>query len=268
MILDSPAFPDRKLHHNYLRRVMAPYDMLFKYCGDEDGCSDPRESRQLQRAFWNLYHELNRSPLRVVVKNPYTGRRLPVVLNGERFLGAVSEGVYGSEIFRQLKHILHDLEDGDTRSLYPYLKSYLVFLLDQTYGDLSAEAHYCHETKPFTDFDLIRRLSDELPAGYIRATAKLSIDWPDNCAQMAVTAGAPDLAQALETDTPTLFLQGTLDTITPLSDVEARRESFSNGALLTFDLSHDVLGSSTCAEALVADFVRTGVMQDKAVACD
>ena len=256
MILDSPAFPSLKKHHNYLQRVMAPYEMLFSQCGDEDGCADEKESESLQARFWEMHAHLNQNPLKLRVVNPFTRNRIPVILNGERFLSAVAEGVYGTDIFRELKQIMRDLAAGDTRSIYPYLKSHLAYLLDRRYGDVSADAHYCYEDKPFIDFDLIRKLSDELPAGYIRDTNKLWLDWPDQCERMEVRPGSPELARAVAIDTPTLFLQGTLDAITPLSDVESQRTYFPDSELLTFELSHDILGSSGCAEIMAGYFIQ------------
>ena len=268
LILDSPVFPNLKAHHNYLDRVLAPYKMLFKNCGDEDGCASDEESEQLQADFWTLHDDLNENPLPMRVENPYTEREIPVILNGERFLAAVSEGVYGTEIFKELKKIVSDLGAGDTGSIHRYFESYLAFLLDKTYGDLSAEAHYCFEDKPFLDFDLMRQLSDALPAGYIRDTTKLSLDWPDKCDLMGIQPAGPEWAEAVTIEQPTLFLQGALDAITPLSDVEIQQENFQHSELLLFDLSHDILGSSHCAEKMAGYFIQHKTVGNVEAICE
>ena len=267
MILDSPVFPAIKAHHNYVQRVLAPYEMLFKHCGDEDGCANDQESEQLQAEFWRLQRHLNLYPLEMRVVNPYTQTRIPVILNGERFLSAIAEGIYGKEIFTELKQVMQDLSTGSTRSIYPYVKSLLAYLLDRNYGDVSSDAHFCYEGKPFTDYDLMHQLTDELPAGYIRDTSKLSLDWPDQCDLMEIKAGSPELAQAVAIATPTLFLQGTLDAVTPLSDVEMQIANFSHSDLLTYDQSHDILGSSPCAQQMAGHFIQHKSVGDAAEVC-
>ncbi len=267
MILDSPVFPAIKKHHNYLQRVMAPYEMLFKQCGDVDGCANDREAELFQQEFWRLHAQLNAKPLRMKVMNPYTHNKIPVILNGERFLSAVAEGIYGDEIFTELKQLMQDLSTGNTSSIQPYVESLLAYLLDRSYGDVSTDAHYCYEDKPFVDYDLIRQLTDQLPAGYIRETSKLSIDWPDQCELMEIKPGSPELAQAVTTPTPTLFLQGTLDAVTPLSDVESQIDNFSQGELLTYDLSHDILGSSACAKKMAGYFIQHKALGNSAEIC-
>ncbi len=267
MILDSPVFPAIKKHHNFLQRVMAPYEMLFKNCGDADGCADEQEAELFKLAFWQLHAQLNDKPLSMIVLNPYTSKKIPVVLNGERFLSAVAEGIYGDEIFTELKQVMQDLRAGNTSSIHPYVESLLAYLLDRNYGDVSSDAHFCHEDKPFIDLDLIRQLTDQLPAGYIRDTSKLSIDWPDQCELMEIKPGGPELAQAVTTATPTLFLQGTLDAVTPLSDVESQIDNFSQGELLTYDLSHDILGSSACAKKMAGYFIQHKALGQSAEIC-
>lgn len=256
LILDSPVFPAIKIHHNYLERVLTPYRLLFQNCGDEDGCADENESLQIQALFWGIHKHLNNHPINLIFSNPNTRKKLPVSFNGERFLNAVSEGVYGTQIFTQLKQILIDLNVGNARSVYPYFKGYLAFALDKFYGDISAEAHYCFEDKPFIDFDLIRKLSNDLPQGYIRETAQLALDLPDFCEQMDIKAGNPELGRAAIIDSPTLLLQGTLDAITPMIDIKKQIANFRQSELLTFDLSHDILGSSSCAEKIAAIFIK------------
>jgi pimeloyl-ACP methyl ester carboxylesterase len=254
LLLDSSAFPNLKAHHKYVETIMARYNALFNACQTSSRCDDTAE--QLEKYFWQLHRYLNDQPIEMEVNHPYTSNKLKIVLNGERFLGAVFEGIYGTDIFDDFKQILVDLSKRETKSILPYLDNYLSFLLSETYGDISMEAHYCYEDKPFTDYDLMRKLADNLPEGYIRDINRLAIDWPDNCDLMDIAPADSALAEAADINVPTLFLHGELDTITPLADVMSQKQYFKNSEVITFQLSHDILGTSACAEIMAAYFLQ------------
>jgi len=256
LVLDSPVFPNLKRHHHYVRKIMHKYDLLFRDCGTADKCQNPDEPQKLFHHFWNMHRYLNDYPMSIVVQHPYKNEKLPVTLNGQRFLAAILEGTYGTEIFTELKQILFDISIGDSRSIKPYLVGHLEFLLDETYGDITIDTHYCYEDKAFIDFELIRVLAEQLPRGYIRYVNKLAIDWPDHCDAMNIKPADATIAQVIRIDKPTLILQGELDSITPLSDVRAQEQYFNHLQVETFELSHDVLSSSDCAEKLAAYFIR------------
>ena len=141
------------------------------------------------------------------------------MLNGERYLAAIMTGMYGTQIFKDIPQIIIDLEADQYESLAPYLEAHLMYLLDTRYGDVSADAHFCYEDKPFTDFDLMKDLALELPEGYIRDTTLLTLNCPDHCTKMQIEPGVPRVARIRPNEIPTLFLHGELDTITPLTDV-------------------------------------------------
>ena len=68
-------------------------------------------------------------------------------------------------------YLIADLERGETDSLRPYLWYHVDYMLDEDWGDVSEMAHYCYESRPFTDTEQIRARIPELPAGYLRDTA-------------------------------------------------------------------------------------------------
>ena len=186
---------------------------------------------------------------------------------GHRLVESLINGTYGEEIFYALPTIISDLEQRRTATLAPFIEDYLSYLLDPTFGDVSASSHYCYETKPFTDFDRMREVAKALPVGYIREVAMLGLDWPDYCDALAVGPGEARLGSPVETDVPTLFLHGSLDPVTRLEDVRAQLRQFPNGVLITFPLSHDVLNSAQCAEVIAAKFVHHPFSNESELTC-
>lgn len=260
MILDSATFPNLKSHHNFIERTLAPYEALYGYCEINSNCDAPIPN--FKQRMWKLHQELNENPLEVEIAS------LKIVLNGERFFAAISEGIYGETIFEDIPDIITELEQGESRAIRPYLEDHVSYLLDPSYGDVSTLSHYCYEDKAFIDFDLMRRLADELPEGYIRSMAILAIDWPDYCDRMEIEPGNPELAEATKTNIPSLFLHGELDTITPLSDVISQKSDFKNSQIVTFNLSHDILSSSECAEYIAAEFVDDNMTDVEKISCE
>ena len=266
MILDSATFPNLKLHDNYFQKTMAVYEALYNYCNAKAGCKKPIPNTE--QRIWNLHKELNKNPIKLEIKHPYQNEKIEILLNGERFISSLIDGIYGKQIFSDLPKIIAELEARRTKAITPYLEDLASYLLDTSYGDISFHSHYCYEEKGYTDFTLIRKEANKLPSGYLRDTAILSLDFPDYCNKMEVTSGGPVIATATKTDIPTLFLHGTLDTITPLSDVINQRKSFSHHHLITYKSSHDVLSSEECSEVVAAKFIKNTNIDRKALDCN
>ena len=253
MVLDSAVFPNIKGHHNFIARTMAPYRALLNYCETSSECVAPLQD--LEQRIWYLHKRLNQYPLNVTIPHPYEADTLRVLLNGERFLSAIMMGVYGEKIFEDIPRIINELEAGQYESLVPYLEAYLMYSLDTQYGDISAEAHFCYEDKAFTDFDLMKQLAHELPAGYIRDTTLLVLNWPDYCDKMQIPPGNSKVATIKPNDIPMLFVHGELDTITLLNDVLEQKSNYNQSQLVTFPVSHSVLSADVCAEYTSAEFI-------------
>jgi pimeloyl-ACP methyl ester carboxylesterase len=253
MVLDSATFPNLKPHDNYLNKTMARYLALYNHCSLTSDCTTPPEN--IENRIWSLHQALNLNPIKLEIDHPYNNNKIDVLLNGERFISALLDGTYGEKIFYDLRHIIPQLERRRALTITPYLENHIAYLLDPTYGDVSATSHYCYEDKPYTNFDSIRIHADKLPKGYIRNTVLLSIDFPDYCNEMLIGAGDPVVSMATKTDIPTLFLHGELDTITPLSDVIEQRKLFTKNCLITHKLSHDVLSNNKYAERTAAKFI-------------
>ena len=254
MVLDSATFPNLKPHDNYLNKTMAIYLALYNHCSLTSDCTTPPEN--IENRIWSLHKALNLNPIRLEIDHPYNNNKIDVLLNGERFISALLHGTYGEKIFYDLRNIIPQLERRRALTITPYLKKHIAYLLDLTYGDVSAANHYCYEIKPYTDFESMRIQADKLPKGYLRDTALLSMDFPDLCSEMPISAGDPIVSMATKTDIPTLFLHGELDTITPLSDVIEQRKLFTKNCLVTYKLSHDVLSNNKYAERTAAKFIR------------
>ena len=84
---------------------------------------------------------------------------------------------------------------------------------------------------------------------------------------MLIGASDPSVSAKTKTDIPTLFLHGELDTITPLSDVTEQRKTFTKNCLVTYKLSHSVLGGNKYAQRVAAKFIGDNKRDQKTLDC-
>ena len=260
MILDSAAFPHVLFDDEYRQRTLAPYKAIYNYCSLVERCSVAMENTK--ERIWAIYQMLERNPISLRIENYNTGEMLDTVLNGERFISVLLNATYGMSIFHDLPAIVEELEQRTTSKIKPYFEDYVAFLLDTQWGDVSFQAHYCYETKPFLNFDQLRKSIDLLPKGYIQDLALFSIESHDFCKEMNIPAVDQSFAEERLIRVPTLFLQGEHDTVTPLSDVQNEKKLFTKSRLIIYSVAHSVITADECAEVSAGKFVDDPLMSD------
>ena len=248
IILDSACFPDLKMDYNYHLQTMDSYNALYNYKDKIKDSNVTHDEINIKKRVWALHKKLNKYPLAIDY--------LDLKVNGNDFIDALLEGVYGTKIFKDLPQIVRDIEQNITKSFLPYFKTYIDYLMDRTYGDISSMAHYCYEDKPFINFATIREEQKKLPEGFIKKDAILSFKSNDFCKEMNISSNDKTLAEPIKTDIPTLFIHGEFDSITPLRDVKAEMKNFKDSKLLIYKTSHSVLGTEKKIEEDVAEFLK------------
>ena len=266
MVLDSSFVSSIGFHEYYLEQTLRPYQMLFDYCSYDPECRQPIDD--VEKRFWAIHQALNEKPIWVDLYEIDGKDTLTVLFDGERFLPAIMEGIYDTQIFIDLPKIIEELEGGNVHTLWPYLWLNVTYLLDRGWGDVSGMAHYCYEQKPQIDFPKIKEQFDQLPPGYLREIAPILFDWPDHCEQMQMDSIAPHPVPSKKSLVPTLFLHGNYDSVTPLSNVRKIEGLFEHAHLLIFDLSHGILGKSDCAMNETEKFVKDPGSYRDAGACN
>ncbi|MFK8028838.1 MAG: alpha/beta fold hydrolase [Gammaproteobacteria bacterium] len=256
MILDSATFLDMPRHEVLVREITEPYRKLFDHCTVTQNCTNlpvQLQDRTEQR-FWSLISKLDAHPVPVTVLHPDSLEELTVVLTGWRFLDSMLWGVYEETIFTDFPNILTELENGQGRTVRPYVEDILDYLLDESFGDISAASHYCIDRKPYIDEAKVREKIDTIPYEYTKNIARLGLEYLDYCEEMNIRTQGGKLDQPIITDVPTLFVHGRLDSVTLLDHVTERLNYFSNGHIVTSSQAHIVL-DDPCVLATAKQFL-------------
>ena len=255
LILDSAAFPNIRRDDNFIHRTLAPYEALINYCELDKNCVKSMDD--VDSRLWDLHKEFNENPIELSVDHPWENKKINLVMTGDRFLEILFLSVYDNIIFEDFPHLIGELEQNTFDLIRYYSIFYLSHHLDDTFGDMSFSSHYCFEEEPYLDRKKMLQGADEIDNRWLRDFIENGVNWPENCEGYKLDSQYfVDLATANIIDVPTIFVQGYADPITPLADIEAQAERFSNHKIVTFYASHSVLSSTTCAEYAVEDFIK------------
>ncbi len=266
LVLDSATFISTHEHDYFIDRLMAPFDLLFGYCGLTGNCH--KTADKIEWDLNELYRVFNASPLTVKAFHPYENVEMNVVVTGSRFIEIISFGIYGKEIYSDLSKIITDMNKRNAVSLMPYLNDYIAFMLDDTYGDVSAMAHECFEILPFTDIEKEKQMVKHLPNGFLKEMTITNLNNRQTyCKLMEIEKADRQMAEYFYITAPTLFLHGKLDKVTRVEEVIERKQYFPNSALTYFELSHSIVNQDACAQKVVTQFLKT-YQTDDLMSCE
>ena len=250
MVLDSAYFPNLKDLRHFLLNAYPVFLRLYNYADvvNKMGVDvNITMDMDIKTRIWNLHEKLNNYPLDVGF--------LDLKVDGNNFINTLVVGAYGTDIFTKLPQVIREMENNNSKTFSDFFESYLLFLEDKDYAVISSLTHYCYEHEPFIDFEKLNKQIFKLDKGYMQENARKTVQMNYFCKEMNITSTDKSLADAIKTDTPTLFIHGMFDTVTPLIDVLEQMKGFSNSKLLTYNTSHSVMEDGE-VEKVVAQFIK------------
>jgi len=267
LILDSPAFPALKNLDDPAARFLSAFVQLENYCDIDPKCTDPLEN--VTARLLQLVSQLDADPITLSFPSGFLGSPLPVTLNGQTFASILFYAVYGHEIYRDIPAIITELEQNDVSTFYGYIDNYVAMVKDQNYSGITMISHLCYDEVPFVDHVKLTAAIEAGLTGFLREGALYTYTWPAAICHVlgAVEPNAQMIAQ-INTAIPTLFLQGALDTVTPLSDVQKQLPYFSQAQLRVYPLAHGVYGQLACVKEDVAAFLKAPLLNNAPATCE
>lgn len=264
LILDSPAFPAVKRIKDPVARFLRPLKQLANYCEIDPTCVEPIDAVSVR--LQQLVIQLNDDPIHLSLPSGFLGSPLPVKLTGDTFMNILFFAIYGHDIYRDIAKVITELEQRDISTFYRYIDNYVELIKDQNYSGISMISHLCYDEVPFVDQQRIRAALREGLTGSMQEGALYTYTWPaDICPVFGDTVPNKRMVQQIRTAIPTLFLQGSLDSVTPLEDVQQQLEYFSQRQLRVYPLAHGVHGILDCVDKDLQAFL-AAPLQDSAPA--
>lgn len=266
LILDSPAFPALKSMKDPVARFLRPLQQLVNYCEFDPSCVEPIDavSTRLQQ----LVTQLNADPIHLSLPSGFLGSPLPVKLTGDTFMSILYFAIYGHDIYSDIAKVITELEQRDISTFYRYIDNYVELIKDQNYSGISMISHLCYDEVPFVDHARLTAALQQGLTGHMRDGALYTYTWPaDICPVFGETLPNKRMVQQIRTAIPTLFLQGSLDSVTPLEDVQQQLEYFSQRQLRVYPLAHGVHGSLDCVDEDLQAFLAAPLQDSEPAMC-
>ena len=256
MVLSSAALPGSTNLNPVMELETEVFERAFAWCENADTC----KVDSLRERFWNLVANLNQLPLVLDDLPPrfsddYSLYRF--VLTGDRLVSIIASALYDPEAYRYFVDLVEELELAKTRILEDALDIWLADRFDVLWSDPVYFSHYCVEEHPFVDYERAfheAKRSDNQALAVI-VTEELS-SLQSICESWKLVRAEPIESKPIKSRLPVLFLQGSLDPVTPLEQLQQQRPSFKNNALLVFqDSSHWGRVEGSCAMEAAGHFI-------------
>ena len=200
-----------------------------------------------------LQARLDAAPMPVPVDGA-DGRRDFFLLDGDRLVEVLIDTFYDWDAIAALPRLIHEAANGNDDRLKEAASTYFNSLLDQTISDGMALSVTCREEYPFEQGAPIAAAIKAHPRF---AHLTLTDSTLAACPIWGVGRSPAIESQPVTSDVPALLLSGDYDVVTPPYWAEAAVRHLSHGHLVKFPgIGHGVIASDTCADAVVAAFLK------------
>jgi len=208
-ILEGTAPMSFKNPLPHARSAQGALDGLFKECEEQPSCRAAFPA--LRQEFAALMERLRKAPAKVTIKDPATGKKVPVELTWQRFAEVLRVLTYRFPAQRSVPRLLHLAATGD---LAPFA---------QTAADTNRDFRAGLRLGLLLSVTCTEDLSRILPGEIERETAGTYLgdsrvrEQQAACAIWPRGALEPGYAEPVRSDVPAFVLSGTLDPVTPPS---------------------------------------------------
>jgi pimeloyl-ACP methyl ester carboxylesterase len=226
------------------------FEKLFDGCARDEACN--KAFPNLSDTFYKLVEKLDREPIVGDATNPFNGRELKILINGDSLQGLVTQALYSTDIIPQLPKAIVAASEGVDTSLLMRLALNSVLQNEYvSYGMFYAVR--CNEEIVFDTPEALAAADDAFPEQ--RGIFDLS-SYSTICDAWQAGSAPAIENQPVASDIPTLVLAGEYDPATPPDDGRAAAQTLSNGFFIEFPgLGHGVSVDGGCPQGITLAFL-------------
>jgi pimeloyl-ACP methyl ester carboxylesterase len=249
VILDSPAPPSVDLEASLPPAIVASLSNVFAQCAASAACAAAHP--KLESRFWALTEHLTTSPMRFMSTTPVGD--LSIVVDGAGVIAVSSLAFYDREFLRDLPGKIERIE-RDPAVLWE-VSGDATIVTDQAIAEGVELSTLCSEERPYTSIAAVREAVAGLRPS-VRTFALARAAYVLELCKLWDVPTLPGENEAVTSAVPTLIVSGGLDAVTPPSFSETAAATLSRAQRFVIPNEvHHLLGSSDCAEKLMAGFL-------------
>jgi pimeloyl-ACP methyl ester carboxylesterase len=254
MILDSVYPPQANLFTSMPSSLDQALQTLYKGCAASPACQ--RAYPDLQGTFERLVARLDAQPVTIRLRDPRSGKRIAMVIDGSRMTEVVFRSLYRSELLPQLPKVIAATAKG----VYGPLAELEAQRLKRMQGHSPAMyyAVECSTDLGGTTFEERSAAAAGFPqlASYFAGLQEFTPMSAGICDAWGIGPEQMEAPTALQSDIPTLLLAGEYDPITPASWAQLAAETLSRSEVYIFPgTGHAAITRGGCPRRMMAAFL-------------
>ncbi len=221
---------------------------LFNACAADTACN--RDYPNLEKTFYDLVERLDKTPARVTVADPNTGRTYRIPVDGETLQAFVFQSLYPSGLIPLLPRMIYETYDGRTGTLGNVAG---LFLFTKSIANGMYYSVLCAED---SDYDPKLAAWPELRPQIAKNAVKDAESQKRICAAFNVEQLPAAVDDPVVSDIPTLVLNGRFDPITPPANGAQAAETLANSYSFVFpNTGHGAYQAVECATNIADAFI-------------
>ena len=221
---------------------------LFAACQADADCQ--RDYPELEMTFFSLVDKFNENPATFPMTDPDSGITYLAVIDGDSFMNAIAQMLYGTSIIPALPRVIYDASASE----FGFLSRILTLIIfDRT---LAYGMYYSVLCAEDADFLAGEQVLDGVNPSVIEVMQRGPQDFLQTCKIWNVESLDNSVDLPASSNVPVMLLSGAFDPVTPPKYAKAAAETLENAFLVTFpNGGHGQAFEGECQDQIILDFL-------------
>ncbi len=253
MVLDSVSLTAADSTSELLTYAQRSFDLVFSQCRANARCNQ-QFGANLEKEFYDYLSRVANQSITIEVDWPDNHQAVSVPLSGPLIINVLHDALYSPLSIAGIPLTINHLMKADYRRLAAMLTNH-AYTYSTRYGfsDTAFLTYLCFDqnyapgnNSKLQKLKLYQYWEHDKGMRYMQRI----------CSEYEIAADPTVQNDATSSSTPTLFLSGSLDPVTPPSGaLEAAKNFRYHWNIVRDNVSHDVISHSSCARLLASWFV-------------